>query len=86
MAYSLIDGHYKFESAVQIMINKSDKDPKKLEALRARLQAGEESPLIEDFDPEELLRLLNGCSPESFKLTEEDKEWMHAPPVGKELI
>ncbi|MET0106073.1 MAG: hypothetical protein ABW072_13165 [Sedimenticola sp.] len=68
------------------MSKKSEKDLKKLEALRARLQAGEESPLIEDFDPEELLRLLNGCSPESLELTEEDKEWMHAPLVGKELI
>ncbi|MCG7878168.1 MAG: type II toxin-antitoxin system ParD family antitoxin [Candidatus Thiodiazotropha taylori] len=31
----------------------------KLAALRTRLQEGEDSPLVEDFDPEEYLRELN---------------------------
>ncbi|MET0118107.1 MAG: hypothetical protein ABW090_11845 [Sedimenticola sp.] len=68
------------------MSSKNKNDLEKLKALRARLQAGEESPLVEDFDPEEFLRLLNESPRESFELTEEDKEWMDAPPVGKELF
>lgn len=40
------------------------------------------TPIIEDISLEELLA---GSPRECFKVTEEDKEWIDATPVGKEI-
>lgn len=37
--------------AVRAGLRRLEEDELKLEALRARLEAGEKSPLVEDFDP-----------------------------------
>lgn len=39
-------------------------------------------PVINEVSLE---NLLEGCSRENFALTDEDKEWLHATPVGKEI-
>lgn len=41
--------------AVRAGLRRLEEDELKLEALRAKLQAGEASPLVEDFSPREFL-------------------------------
>lgn len=40
--------------------------------------AGEQQLTLEE--------LLAGCDPESLRLTDEDREWIDAVPVGKEVL
>jgi hypothetical protein len=58
----------------------------KLTALRAKLQAGEDSPLIENFSPEEFLNYLRSKPAERLLLTDEDREWLNELPMGKEIL
>jgi antitoxin ParD1/3/4 len=46
---------HSVSEAVRAGLRKLEEDEAKLEALRTRLQAGEDSPLVEDFSPQRFL-------------------------------
>lgn len=46
---------HSVSEAVRAGLRKLEEDEFKLEALRSKLQAGEDSPLVEDFSPERFL-------------------------------
>ena len=52
----------RFQSVSEIVragLRKLEEDEAKLHALRRKLQAGEDSPLVKNFDGEELLRAMH---------------------------
>jgi antitoxin ParD1/3/4 len=49
--------------AVRAGLRRLEEDEAKLEALRAKLQAGEDSPLVEDFDPQQFLAEMREKTP-----------------------
>jgi len=52
----------RFQSVSEVVragLRKLEADEAKLQALRARLQAGEDSPLAEDFDGEQFITTLH---------------------------
>ncbi|MCB1736451.1 MAG: type II toxin-antitoxin system ParD family antitoxin [Gammaproteobacteria bacterium] len=52
----IAEGRYQSVSeAVRAGLRRLEEDEVKLEALRAKLRAGQNSPLIEDFDPQQFL-------------------------------
>ena len=46
---------HSVSEAVRAGLRRLEEDEAKLEALRAKLKANKDSPLIEDFDPEQFL-------------------------------
>ena len=55
----------RFQSVSEIVregLRKLEADEVKLQALRARLQAGEDSPLVKDFAPQQFLAEMRGKS------------------------
>ena len=60
VAESVQQGRYLIASEViRAGLRKLEADEAKLRALRARLQAGEDSPVIDDFDGEQFIRRLH---------------------------
>ena len=52
----IAEGRFQSVSeAVRAGLRRLEEDEAKLEALRAKLQAGKDSPLVEDFDPQQFL-------------------------------
>ncbi len=52
----IAEGRFQSVSeAVRAGLRRLEEDERKLEALRARLQAGEDSPLVEDFSRQQFL-------------------------------
>ncbi|MCP5351828.1 MAG: type II toxin-antitoxin system ParD family antitoxin [Chromatiales bacterium] len=52
----IAEGRYQSVSeAVRAGLRRLEEDEAKLEALRAKLLAGQNSPLVEDFDPQRFL-------------------------------
>jgi len=52
----IAEGRFQSVSeAVRAGLRRLEEDERKLEALRARLQAGEHSPLVDDFAPQRFL-------------------------------
>jgi len=52
----IAEGRFQSVSeAVRAGLRRLEEDERKLEALRARLRAGEDSPLVEDFSPQRFL-------------------------------
>ena len=52
----IAEGRYQSVSeAVRAGLRRLEEDEAKLEALRRKIQAGRESPLVEDFDPQQFL-------------------------------
>ena len=52
----------RFQSVSEVVragLRKLEADEAKLQALRAKLQAGEESPVVKDFDDEQLIATLH---------------------------
>ena len=59
----IAEGRFQSVSeAVRAGLRRLEEDERKLEALRARLQAGEDSPLVEDFSPQQFLAEMRGKS------------------------
>ncbi len=59
----IAEGRFQSVSeAVRAGLRRLEEDERKLEALRARLQAGEDSPLVEDFSPQRFLAEMRGKS------------------------
>jgi len=60
IAEKIGEGRYHSVSeAVRAGLRRLEADELKLEGLRARLQAGEDSPLVDDFNPKSFLAELN---------------------------
>lgn len=52
----IAEGRFRSVSeAVRAGLRRLEEDEAKLEALKAKLQAGKTSPLVEDFDPQQFL-------------------------------
>jgi antitoxin ParD1/3/4 len=52
----IAEGRFQSVSeALRAGLRRLEEDEAKLEALRAKLQTGEDSPLVEDFDPQQFL-------------------------------
>ena len=54
--------HGRFQSVSEVVragLRKLEADEIKLQALRAKLQAGEDSPVVEDFDGEQFIATLH---------------------------
>ena len=52
----IAEGRFQSVSeAVRAGLRRLEEDERKLEALRAKLQAGEDSPLVDDFAPQRFL-------------------------------
>ena len=52
----IAEGRFQsISEAVRAGLRRLEEDERKLEALRARLRAGEDSPLVEDFSPQRFL-------------------------------
>ena len=60
IAKKIGEGRYHSVSeAVRAGLRRLEEDELKLEGLRTRLQAGEDGPLVDDFNPESFLAELN---------------------------
>jgi antitoxin ParD1/3/4 len=60
----IAEGRFQSVSeAVRAGLRRLEEDEAKLEALRAKLQAGEDSPLVEDFDPQQFLAEMREKTP-----------------------
>ena len=56
VSQKIAEGRFQSVSeAVRAGLRRLEEDEAKLEALRAKLQAGKDSPLVEDFDPQQFL-------------------------------
>ncbi|MEE4175573.1 MAG: type II toxin-antitoxin system ParD family antitoxin [Xanthomonadales bacterium] len=61
----IAEGRYQSVSeAVRAGLRRLEEDEAKLEALRMKIQAGRESPLVEDFDPQQFLAELRADAAE----------------------
>jgi antitoxin ParD1/3/4 len=57
----IAEGRFQSASeAVRAGLRRLEEDERKLEALRAKLQAGEDSPLVEDFSRQQFLAEMRG--------------------------
>jgi len=57
----IAEGRFQSVSeAVRAGLRRLEEDEAKLKALRAKLQAGEDSPLVEDFSPQQFLADMRG--------------------------
>jgi len=60
----IAEGRFQSVSeAVRAGLRRLEEDEAKLQALRAKLQAGEDSPLVEDFDPQQFLAEMREKTP-----------------------
>jgi antitoxin ParD1/3/4 len=60
----IAEGRFQSVSeAVRAGLRRLEEDEAKLEALRAKLRAGEDSPLVEDFDPQQFLAEMREKTP-----------------------
>ncbi|MEN8166326.1 MAG: type II toxin-antitoxin system ParD family antitoxin [Pseudomonadota bacterium] len=61
VSLKIAEGRFQSVSeAVRAGLRRLEEEEVKLEALRAKLQAGEDSPLVEDFSPQQFLAEMRG--------------------------